>query len=245
MTLLQRVIAAHGGLDYWNGLEALDAEISASGFLFTAKRRPRLRHCRMRAWTREPRFAFYDFPERGLTAELVGTNEVRISDRDGRVLDRRTDPRSAFRSLRHLVSWDDLDFIYFAGYATWNYLTAPFLLTWPGCVVMEPGPLKSGTSSFRRLQVTFPDTIPTHNKQQTFYFDERYFLQRLDYTAEVVGGWAHAAHLCENYRTFDGIRAPTRRRVLPLFFGNSPLPAPTLVAIEVHDLKPIRSLKTP
>jgi hypothetical protein len=244
-SLLQSVIAAHGGIDRWNALEAVDAEISASGFLFTVKRRPPLRHVRMRAWTREPRFAFYDYPKQGQIAELIGTKEVRISDRDGRVLDRRTDPRSAFRSFRHLFSWDALDLIYFAGYATWNYLIAPFLLTWPGVVITELEPLKSGTSSLHRLQVTFPEDIPTHCRQQVFYFDERYLLQRLDYTAEVVGGWAHAAHFCEDYRTFEGIQAPMRRRVLPLFFGNSPLPGPTLVAIEVHDLKPITRRTSP
>jgi len=27
---------------------------------------------------------------------------------------------------------DELDFIYFGGYATWNYLTAPFLLARKG-----------------------------------------------------------------------------------------------------------------
>jgi hypothetical protein len=238
-SLLQNTIAAHGGMDLWKSLQAVDVDISASGFLFTAKRRPVLNHVRMRAWTREPRFAFYDYPRQGQIAELVGTNEVRITGSDANVLVRRTDPRKAFSSLRHLFSWDDLDFIYFAGYATWNYLTAPFLLTWPGVVLKELEPLKSGTSSLRRLQVAFPDNIPTHSRQQTFYFDEHGILLRLDYTAEVVGGWAHAAHFCEEYRTFDGLLAPTRRRVLPLPFGNQPLPGPMLVAIEVHDLKPI------
>ncbi len=238
-SLLHDVVAAHGGIDRWNGLDALDAVISASGFLFTAKRRPVLDHVRMRAWTREPRFAFYDFPERGQLAELVGTNEVRMSGKDGAVLRRRTDPRSAFRTFRRLFSWDDLDFIYFAGYATWNYLTAPFLLTWPGFAFTELNPVNIGASTLRRLDVTFPDTVPTHSRRQVFYFDERYLLRRLDYTAEVVGGWAHAAHLCEEHRTFGGILAPTRRTVLPLFFGTRPLPGPTLVSITVHDLIPI------
>jgi len=239
MTLLQRVIAAHGGAEYWNSLEAIEAEISASGFLFKAKRRPLLRHVRMRAWTREPRFAFYDFPERGQIAELLATNEVRISGGDGAVLHRRTGPRSAFRSFRHLFSWDDLDFIYFAGYATWNYLTAPFLLTRPGFIVTELGAAKGPLAFLNRLQVIFPEDIPTHCKQQMFYFDEHLLLRRLDYTAEVVGGWAHAAHLCKEYRTFGGLKAPTRRTVLPLPFGGRLLPGPTLVSIEVHDLTPV------
>jgi hypothetical protein len=237
--LLDRILAAHGGIDYWNGLESVDAVVSASGFLFTAKRRPVLDHVRVRAWTGEPRFALYDFPAAGQVAELIGTKEVRISNAKGLVLSRREDPRSAFRSLRRFLSWDDLDFIYFAGYATWNYLTAPFLFAFPGVMVAELDPAKGGLSPFTRLRVMFPDTIPTHCKQQIFYFDAQYLLKRLDYTAEVVGRWAHAAHLCEEYRTFGGIKAPTKRRVLPLLFGNNPLPGPTLVAIEVHDLRPV------
>ena len=236
MTLLQHAMAAHGGSDLWNSLEAIDAEISADGFLFTAKRRPALRHVRMRAWTREPRFALYDHPVRGQVAELAGTQEVRISDGSGAVLHRRADARSAFRSFGHLFSWDDLDFIYFAGYATWNYLTAPFLLARPGFVITEQGPGPGPLASLQRLQATFPDDIPTHCRDQIFYFDDQYLLRRLDYTAEVVGGWAHAAHLCDGYKDFGGLMVPTRRTVLPLPFGTRPVPFPTLVSIEVHEL---------
>ncbi|NTW67907.1 MAG: hypothetical protein HGB21_16605 [Nitrospirae bacterium] len=238
LPILNRILAAHGGIDTWNSIEAIDAVISASGFLFTAKQRPVLDHVRMRAWTREPRFAFIDFPRAGQTAEIIGTNEVRISDAQGSVLSRRENPRDVFRSLRRLFSWDELDFIYFAGYATWNYLTTPFLLTFPGVMVTELGLAKGSLASFTRLQITFPESIPTHCRQQIFYFDGQHLLRRLDYTAEVVGGWAHAAHLCDGYRSFDGINAPTERRVLPLFFGRGPLPGPTLVAINVHEFRP-------
>jgi len=41
---VKNIIAAHGGEDFWNGLESLEAEISASGLLFTFKRRPVLDH---------------------------------------------------------------------------------------------------------------------------------------------------------------------------------------------------------
>lgn len=37
MTLIKKIIDAHGGAKYWNTLEALDADISAKGFLFTTK----------------------------------------------------------------------------------------------------------------------------------------------------------------------------------------------------------------
>jgi hypothetical protein len=236
---LHEAIEAHGGMNYWSGLGAIEVVISANGFLFTAKRRPVLRRVRMRADTREPRFSFFDFPKPGQTSELIGNDEVRIMDNEGTIVARRDNPRAAFRGLRRLFRWDDLDFIYFGGYATWNYLTAPFLLARAGVVVEALEPMQGAFGQLSRLLVTFPADFPTHCRRQVFYFDDQRLLRRLDYTAEVVGGWAHAAHLCGEYRTFGKLRAPTRRHVLPLPFGQRPLPGPNLVTIEVHDFKPV------
>jgi hypothetical protein len=235
-TIIKEVIEAHGGLALWNSLEALEAEISAWGLLFTIKRQPVLNHIRVRASTREPRFAFLDFPHPGEISELIGDDEVRIIDSGGRVLARRLQSRSAFRGMRRKFYWDRLDFIYFAGYATWN---SPFLFLRKGFQFEVLPPLPGVLLPMTRLRVTFPVDIPTHCVTQIFYFDERRYLKRLDYTAEVVGKWARAAHLCDNYRTFDGLKAPTKRRVYPLISGNKPLPAPTLIALEIHDIRPI------
>jgi hypothetical protein len=241
MQIVNEAIEAHGGMAYWNSLEALDVVMSAKGFLFTAKQRPVLERVRMRASTREPRFTFYDFPKPGETSELIGNAEVRILDSEGKVVSRRNNPRAAFRGVRRLFKWDDLDFIYFGGYANWNYLTAPFLLSRKGVVVEAREPLQGDMASLTRLQVTFPDDIPTHSRRQIFYFDDQRMLRRLDYTAEPVGGWAHAAHLCEEYRTFGRLKVPTRRWALPLPFGLRPLPGPRLVDLEVHEVRTVES----
>ena len=239
MQTVHEAVEAHGGMDYWNSIEALDVEVSASGFLFTAKRRPVLRRVRMRAATREPRFSFFDFPKPGQTAELIGNDKVRILDSEGKIVAQRENPRAAFRGLRRQFIWDDLDFIYFGGYATWNYLTTPFMLMRKGFVIDALEPLQGALAPLTRLQVTFPDDVPTHSRRQIFYFDDQRLLCRLDYTAEVVGGWAHAAHLCDEYRTFGRIKAPTRRRVLPLPFGHRPLPGPLLVELKMHNIQPV------
>jgi len=242
MQIVHENIEAHGGMVRWSNLDALDAEISARGFLFMAKRRPILDHVRIHAETREPRFSFFDFPKPGQTAELIGNDEVRIIDSEsGAILSRRDKPRMFFTRFRRQFKWDDLDFIYFAGYATWNYLIFPFMLTRKGFGIELLEPLPGKLSQFTRLQVTFPDDIPTHSRKQVFYVDDQRLLRRLDYTAEVVGKWAHAAHLCESYKIFDGIKAPTKRRVLPLFVGHTPLPGPVLVEIDVHDIRPVPS----
>jgi len=235
--IISAIVETHGGRALWKETETLEAEISASGFLFTAKRRPALDHVRMTAWCHEPRFAFHDFPAPGLTGELLGNSEVRILDARGEVVARRSGPRTFFRGVRHFFSWDDLDFIYFGGYATWNYLTMPFLFLREGFVfeilrAEDTGPPSPGPV----LRVTFPPDVPTHSRTQIFRFDTALRLLSLEYTAEVVGNWAHAIHRCRDYRDFGGILAPTRRTVYPLLC-NREMPGPVLVDLEIHALR--------
>ncbi|MCC6659061.1 MAG: hypothetical protein IT512_12830 [Rhodocyclaceae bacterium] len=239
-TIIDRVIAAHGGEAFWRGLSGVEARLSAAGFLFTTKGRPPLSHLRMWASATEPRFTFFDYPRPGWRGEWIGDEEVRILDADGRLMARRERPREAFRGLRRQFRWDELDFLYFGGYATWNYLTTPFIFLRPGFEFEWLPPLEGPSGRIDRLRVTFPPDIPTHSRRQVFYFDEAGLLTRLDYTAEVVGGWAHAAHLCADYRDFDGLKAATRRRVRPILFGDKPLPFPNLVALDIDEIRPVR-----
>jgi len=238
--LINKIIDAHGGAEYWNTLEALEAEISVRGFLFTAKRIPVMNHVRVSALTREARFSFFAFPQPSQTGEFFGNKKVSITEDNMKADIERDNPRSAFRNIRRWFYWDSLDFIYFGGYATWNYFLTPFLFLRKGFHFHELGPVSGTFGTWSRLRVTFPDDIPMHCRTQIFYFDEHYLLRRLDYTAEVVGRWAHASHLCDEYKEFDGLKIPTRRRVFPLLFGTKLLPRPTLVAIDVHDLRPVR-----
>jgi len=239
--LINKIIDAHGGAEYWNTLEALEAEISVRGFLFTAKRVPVLNRVQVRALTREARFSFLDFPQPSQTGNFFGNEKVCITGSHMKAYMERLNPRSAFRNIRRWFYWDSLDFIYFGGYATWNYFLTPFLFLRKGFQFHELDPINGFFGTWSRLRVIFPDDIPTHSRTQIFYFDEHFLLRRLDYTAEVVGRWAHAAHLCDEYREFEGLKIPTRRRVFPLMFGNKPLPGPTLVAIDVHDLRPVEA----
>jgi hypothetical protein len=168
--LVKDVIEAHGGVALWQGLEALEADISAWGLLFTMKRQPVLNHVRVRASTRKPRFTFLDFPRPGQTGEFIGDEEVRVVDSSGKVVAGRAHPRSAFRGLRRQVYWDTLDFLYFAGYATWNYLLTPFLFLQNGFTFEALAPLPGMPVSWAGLRVTFPDDIPAHCRKQDFNF---------------------------------------------------------------------------
>ena len=237
MDLVYEAVEAHGGSRLWRGIQTLEAEVSARGLLFGAKQRPTLERVRVRAATTTPRLQFVDFPLPGLHSRFLGDREVRISDASGTLQARRERPRDSFWWPDRQLWWDRLDFTYFAGYALWNYLTLPFSLLRPGFAFEILEPLPAATGDWLRLKVTFPADLPTHSRTQVLYFDDDRHLKRMDYTAEVVGLWARAAHLCEDYRDFGGLRAPTRRQVVPQGPGGWSLPGPTLVGLELHDLR--------
>ena len=92
-------------------------------------RAPVVKGKQVRLLTREPRVTFFDLPESGLRSELIGNDEVRIVDGKGTTVAQRMNPSATFRGLARLT-WDALDFTYFAGDALWNYLTTPFLLVY-------------------------------------------------------------------------------------------------------------------
>lgn len=232
---LSLILNAHGGLDYWRSLERIDIEFSAGGFLFRSKAIPPLRHARMSLRVQTPEVTFQDYPRPGMTGRFLLGDRVEILDAGGRTVQFRERPREAFRHWRRFFHWDALDFAYFAGYAMWNYLTMPYLLTRPG-VALRSAPWGEGGVMW---QAEFPEALPTHCRRQFFYFTADGLLARHDYVAEVVGSWARAAHLSSEYRDFGGLRLPTRRRVHPLLGGDRPLPFPVLVAIDLHAAAPV------
>lgn len=233
---LDRILDAHGGLAYWRSLTSVELEMSASGFLFTAKRVAPQNHVHLTVRTRIPEVVLHDYPATGQSTLLRGAEDVEVRNASGNVTATRADPRAAFAHRRRALYWDELDFAYFCGYAMWNYINLPFLLAGPGFTVDEQlGDGAGGTV----LRTRFPPGLPTHSPRQLFRFDESGRLSRHDYTAEVIGPWARAAHLCRDYRRFDGLWLPTRRRVYPSGPFGRPLPFPTLVAIDIHDAQPV------
>ena len=229
--LLEEVLEAHGGLARWQAAGELRAGVRSGGFAFASRFTGRgLRSFDATVSTREPRSVLAPYPAAGWRGVFTG-NEVRIESEAGEVLASRQDPRAAFRDLRHNLWWDDLDALYFAGYAIWNYLNAPFLFAGDAFETEEIEP----RDGCRRLAVRFPEDVPTHSRDQVFWFDERDLrLHRHDYTAEPFGGWAKAAHVCREHGRFDGLLFATSRRVYPRGPGGRPLPFPTLVWIEIE-----------
>ncbi|ARG59157.1 hypothetical protein PJK45_04640 [Mycobacterium kansasii] len=239
-TLLDEALEAHGGLQRWQSAAEIHSRVRSGGLLVrTRVPGNRFEDYRITVDVQEPRTVIDPFPVDGQRG-VFDNGTVRIESHDGHVISSRANPRPAFfgrSGLRRNFRWDPLDSVYFAGYAMWNYLTTPYLLTRDGVEVDEAGTWREGGETWRRLNATFPAHIHTHSPRQSFYFDAGGRLRRHDYVAEVVGHWARAAHYCTEPVDAGGLVFQTRRRVYPIGPGNRPLPAPTLVSMQLSDLR--------
>ena len=214
--LLSAALAACGDPARWDRLTLLRARLRMGGLLLASKfKSPAQRPYTVEVSPREVRAVLFPFGRDGGRGVFTG-DTVRIESAAGHTLLARSGARAHARD--HLV-WDDLDFLYFLGYALWNYLNTPFLFRWPGVRCEELAPWRDPTTGapLRRLRVQFPPHLPTHCPTQVFYFDDRANLVRLDYCAEIFSRHLRGAHLCQGHRKWDcGLVFATHRRVVPL-----------------------------
>lgn len=214
-TLLDHALAAHGGLDHWNSLSGLVVRGSLGGPFWAAKGWADVyRDQTITIDTRAVDIAFAPYPESGHRSRFTAQPEhLAITDSTGAVLHERNDPRATFPPTDAPHEWDAIQTAYFTSCAVWNYLTAPFVFTYPGVEVDEIEPWVEDGETWRRLAVRFPAHLPNHNRDQTFYFDDAFLLRRLDYHPDVTD--AAIAHYTYDHRVFDGIVFPTRRVIHP------------------------------
>ena len=233
--LLREVMEAHGGFSTWHRARSVRAVMSTGGALFAMRTTSTaFRRTEVIAGLDTPRTEILDFPRTGFKG-FFEPDRTWITDDDGRLIRERPRPRARFGDLRKQLHWDSLDSLYFAGYAVWNYLTAPYLLCRSDLVIEQTAPCRSRGELWSGLRAVFPATIPTHCAHQRFFFDGRRLLRRHDYKAEVIGPYAVASHYCDDHRTYGRAVFPTRRKVVPRIGASRVLPFPILVWIELHE----------
>ncbi len=231
--IVEQAIAAHGGLDLWEGASEVSVQISSGGLAFASKLEGHaVRDVEARISVRGQHVILTPYPRPGQRGVLDQDGTVRVETEGEELVEARGNARGAFRDLRHKLRWDRLDILYFATYAIWTYLSTPFVFTREDYQVVELDPWVENGEPWRRLAVTFPEHVHTHSRQQVFYVDANGLIGRHDYTAEPIGGWAKAAHYCLDHRSFDGLVVPTRRRVYPRKPNNQRRSGPLLVWIE-------------
>ena len=232
--LAKRVLDLYGGEEIWSNGKYIEAEVSAKGWAFVLKGRPYFVHAKLWMMVNKPFCKITPIGKiQGIGGVLDG-GDVWLENPQGEILAKRENPRSYFCLGRRLLYWDNLDMAYFANYAFWNYFTFPALLMRKEIVWEE--------KNERNLQATFPDSIPTHSKTQTFHFDETTgLLSQHDYTADIISKYATAANVIVKHEEQNGLLIPSLRRVTPRARNGKPLEQPVLIEIEVHDFKLIDS----
>ena len=233
--LLALAIGAHGGMGRWQELSRFRAAASITGALWALKGKPGLLHdVVLEGETRDQRLKITPFPWPGRYATWEPHRQTIETD-DGMLVADRRDTAESFVGLTRQSPWNDMQVAYFAGEANWNYFVAPFLFARPDFAVEEIEPWHEDGQTWRRLLVTYPDTVVAHCRQQTYSYDDDGLLRRLDYTVDILGG-GPAVHYPSEYRDFDGILVPTRRRVYVRNPDGSPQLDSVSVAIDVTEV---------
>ncbi len=232
--LLRAAVEAHGRLLRWSQLKTLKASLSITGAIWRLKGKPdMLKDISIEAELHRERLTTH-FNGQGLCT-VFEPNRLTIQTESGRLMDSRDDPRSAFRGHSRETPWDDMHVAYFSSYALWNYLTIPFLYTYPGFMTEELAPWQENGEQWRPLKVIVPDSIASHSREQVVYFGPDGLLRRHDYTVDVMGG-APGSNYAADYCNVGGIVVPTKRRVYAQDANKRKIPEPVLVAIDIRDI---------
>ena len=235
--LLKLTIDAHGGLDRWKNFDQISSSIICGGAIWKIKNQTGILDdiyvtcSTKRQFTSHRPFIGQDWHT------SFQANRIAIENAKGQLIEELANPRSSFDGHNVETPWTRLQLAYFAGYAMWTYLNAPFNFADPDYKVEELEPWTEDGQQFRRLQVTFPKNIATHGAIQIFYIDQRGLIRRHDYNVEVFGG-SPAAHYLFDYIDVYGIKIATKRAVYIRSEDNTPLrPDPLLVSIGLSEIK--------
>jgi hypothetical protein len=234
--LARLAIDAHGGLDRWRRFESASARLRNGGVLWALKQQDgvlddvRVRVDLHRVWASHTPFTGPDL------RSSFEPHRVAIERARGEILAEQLQPRESFRGHSVETPWSHLQLAYFAGYAMWTYLNTPFLFAWNGVESEEVEPWEEKGTTWRRLRVTFPDSVPSHSAVQTFFFSSDGLLRRHDYAVDVSGG-SPAAHYVSQHEEVSGIVVPTQRRVFLRRPDGTPTPDPLIVSIDLSEIE--------
>jgi len=156
-------------------------------------------------------------------------------DRTAKVVETLQDPLSSFDPKGPGDAWSDLQVAYFSGYTLWNGLTAPFLYSYPGFLTEEMEPWDERGEHWRRLRITFPESVVSNARQQIAYFGPDGLLRRHDSTLGVLNG-ERSADYVSDYHEFQGLMMPTTRRSYVIDDTSNAAIGNPIVSIDVRSI---------
>ncbi|UEL30092.1 hypothetical protein [Pseudarthrobacter sp. L1SW] len=238
--LVEFVQTKHGSNPSWKAARGVSAKLRVHGVFWPFKGQPDLLgDVTVTAELARQRVSITPFGEGQTLTFDAARDLVTVTDATGAVVDSLSAPRLSMAGYLGDTQWSPTQMGYFISYATWTYLAEPLLFTLPGVRTREIDPWDEDGETWRRLEVTFPESIHSHSKVQTYYFDAETGLQRrMDYDVE-VNGWAEVAHYTSEHKDFQGLSAPTRRRVLLRDKDNNGIHTFAAILLDLTDLRPL------
>ncbi len=233
--LLSTAVEAHGGLRRWNEFTRLRAEVSIAGAIWAFKKQPGLLVDKtFEIRTHDEHLTITPFGSAGGRSVFV-PGRLQIESTAGDVVEAHVDPEAPFALQTFDDPWAPWQAAFFASEALWTYLTLPFLYTYPGFQPEEIEPWHEDGEEWRRLKVTFPEHIVSHTRTQVTHFGPDGLMRRHDYTVDILGGNTGANYTTE-YRDFQGIVMPTRRRIYAYDAAGRKVPEPLLVTLDFGEI---------
>jgi hypothetical protein len=232
--LLDLAVKAHGGLERWNKVKSVKVAASITGAIWFVK---------SKGDVLKDVIATIDTQKERLTMDFPGQEKrtvfeparVAIEKTNGTLIAARDNPEQSFEGHQLSTPWDDLHVAYFSGEALWTYLNTPFLYTHERFATEEISSIQVDGETWRRLKVTFPDSVKSHSREQISCFGPDGLLRRHDYTVDILGG-APGLNYASEYRDVDGIIVPTKRRIYAYEGDYQLVKEPLLVAIDMGEI---------
>lgn len=234
--ILEFAMNGHGGLDRWKEFASISAHLTQGGALWDLKQQSGvLAEVDVTASLAAEHVSHGPFGEPPVHTDFM-PDRVAIESADGAVLEQLSQPRDSFAGHTQATPWNRLQLAYFAGTAMWTYLTQPFSFTMPGFVVSEGDPWVEDGRTYRRMNVTWPSHLATHNPDQVLYLDDAGLIFRHDYTVEITGN-TDAAHYLTDYVDVSGLKVPTRHRIYPRAADGQADRSLLIVSIDYSDVR--------
>jgi hypothetical protein len=232
--LLSLAVNAHGGLARWREIKTIKVSASITGAIWFVKSKgDYLKNVVLTVDTTKEHLTI-DFPGQDKRCDFE-PNRVVTEKCDGTLVEARDNPEKSFEGQTRETPWDDIHVAYFVGEALWTYLNTPFLYTNEGFVSEEIPAIQVDGETWRRLKVTFPNTVKSHTREQISCFGPDGLLRRHDYTVDILGG-ATGLNYAFEYRNIEGIMVPTKRRVYAYEGDYHLVKGPLLVGIDMGEI---------
>ncbi|WNG35530.1 hypothetical protein F0U61_19025 [Archangium violaceum] len=233
--LLARVLTTYGGIERWKKVSRISAHQRFAGVLWPLKQVSGIIDDAwvtvsiQKQWT-----SIRPFTAANRRSDFTPTR-VAIESTNGEVVEELRDPRASFAGHVLKTPWSPLQLAYFTGYAMWTYVTEPYSFTFPGVRTEELEPWHEQGETWRRLKVTYPDSIATHNAEQTLYVDANGLLRRRDYAVDIAGGVPSVQYMSGHVEV-SGLVIPTTRKIFGRDAQNHAVHEPLVVSIELDHI---------